>query len=203
MQATKVPSVDLAEEFGRELQAHQDLHNVMPPNPHTGSPSVMGLDNEKDVLETVGSDYVKSPEDIQDIKDAISVPESEIQDTEEQDVISRPAGQIAEGDDPEDVEEEVKRGHSVARQGSVFPHGLQQAEDVAASISRKLSPQDFEMLTVLGQGAFGKVSAPLQIWMHGSPHLPPARGAKSDGRVSLVLQALKDECRGAACQSIR
>mmetsp|Transcript_13388 Transcript_13388/g.37978 ORF Transcript_13388/g.37978 Transcript_13388/m.37978 type:complete len:586 (+) Transcript_13388:329-2086(+) len=137
-----------------EVQRHQELHNVVPPNV-LGSPSLIGLNSEKEILETV-DDFINSAEDIQDIKDAISVPEAEIQ-TSDLDVVPRQAGAIAAGEDPDDVEAEVIHAQSLGRQASCFPDGLQQAEDEATSTSRKLCPQDFEMLAVLGQGAFGKV----------------------------------------------
>mmetsp|Transcript_39476 Transcript_39476/g.100885 ORF Transcript_39476/g.100885 Transcript_39476/m.100885 type:complete len:385 (+) Transcript_39476:646-1800(+) len=58
--------------------------------------------------------------------------------------------------DLDDVEAEAIGG-SLFAQRTVFPDGLKQKEDEACSTSRKLTPQDFEMQNVIGQGAFGKV----------------------------------------------
>eukprot|EP00873_Tetraselmis_striata_P039592 jgi/Tetstr1/459856/TSEL_005205.t1 len=58
--------------------------------------------------------------------------------------------------DLDDVEAEAIGGSLFARR-TVFPDGLKQKEDEACSTSRKLTPQDFEMQNVIGQGAFGKV----------------------------------------------
>ena len=129
---------------------------MVPPN-MLGSPSLLGLNNEKELLESVDS-FIRNDDDIQDIKDAISVPEADIQ-TADLDVVPRQAGEVGVGDDPDDVEAEVTHEHSLDRQASCYPDGLQQTEDEAGTTARKLCPQDFEMLAVLGQGAFGKVLA--------------------------------------------
>uniref|UniRef100_A0A061RC98 non-specific serine/threonine protein kinase n=1 Tax=Tetraselmis sp. GSL018 TaxID=582737 RepID=A0A061RC98_9CHLO len=148
-------SYDPKEEYGEALQEHQELHHVVPPNQHFSSPALGGILEEQMILDTV-EEYIHQPDDVQDIRDAISVPEDDIQ-TEQYDVVARMAGKVTEGEDPEDVEADVTESHSFAHQGSIFPDGLHQAEDEAGFLSRKLTPQDFELQTVIGQGAFGKV----------------------------------------------
>jgi hypothetical protein len=71
-------------------------------------------------------------------------------------VVPRQAGIPEHHADLDDVEAEAIQG-SLAAQGTVFPDGLHQKVDESCSTSWKLSPQDFEMQNVIGQGAFGKV----------------------------------------------
>lgn len=145
----------------QERDEHRGHHTIVPPNGYLGSPSLAGIDSEKQILESIDSSgYINNEDDIQDIRDAISVPDADIQEAG-QDLMPRQAGVIEGSQDLDDVEAEAIGG-SLSAQRTVFPDGLQQKEDEACSTSRKLSPQDFEMQNVIGQGAFGKVrSLPL------------------------------------------
>jgi len=143
-------------QLAQERDQHRGLHTVCPPNGYLGSPSLAGIESERQILASIDSSgYIHNDDDIQDIRDAISVPDAEIQDGE-QDLVPRNAGIMEGSVDLDDVEAEAIGG-SLFAQRTVFPDGLKQKEDEACSTSRKLTPQDFEMQNVIGQGAFGKV----------------------------------------------